>query len=212
MLLDAAVTDGEREFLIATKKGKSIRFDEQQVRTMGRSAAGVKAIEVDDDDEVVGMGVTEPERDQVLAVCERGYGKRTRLEEFRAQNRGGKGIILIDASDRNGPVVGIALVGDDDELMLVTDRGQTIRTRVDEVRTTGRNAQGVKIMNVGDDERVVAIERIQTTGIDEEDTGASMLPPPPEDDNGMADDEGAPDAEGGDDPPDPGTNGSGDPS
>jgi len=159
-LLSAVVTDGNAEFLIATKEGKSIRFDEKQVRPMGRSAAGVKAIELSDDDEVVGVAVTEPERNQVLAVCERGYGKRTPLEEFRIQNRGGKGIILIECSERNGKVVGISLVKPEDEVMLITDRGQTIRTNASEIRETGRNAQGVKVMNVGEGERVVAIEAV----------------------------------------------------
>jgi DNA gyrase subunit A len=159
-LLTATVTDGNQEFLIATKQGQSIRFHEQQVRPMGRPAGGVKAIELEQGDEVVGLARTEPERTWVLAVCERGYGKRTALEEFRAQNRGGKGIILIDCSDRNGPVVGIALVKPEDEIMLITDRGQTIRTSVDGVRETGRNAQGVRIMSIGEDERVVAFEPI----------------------------------------------------
>jgi DNA gyrase subunit A len=159
-LLAAAATDGSRELLIATKNGKCIRFDEQQVRPMGRSAMGVKAIELDDDDQVVGFAITDPDRQHVLAVCERGYGKRTELEEFRQQRRGGKGIILIDTSERNGPVVGIALVNDQDEVMLVTNRGQTIRTRVAEIRLTGRNAQGVRVMNVDADERVVAIEPV----------------------------------------------------
>lgn len=159
-LLTARVTDGTADLLIATRNGKSIRFDEQQVRPMGRNTGGVKAIELDGDDEVVGMTATEPERDQVLALCERGYGKRTKLEEFRAQNRGGKGIILIECSERNGPVVGVSLVRPEDEVVLVTDRGQTIRTRVEEIRETGRIAQGVKIMNVGEDERVVALEAV----------------------------------------------------
>jgi DNA gyrase subunit A len=153
--------------LIATRKGKSIRFDEAQVRAMGRSAAGVKAVQLDDDDRVVGFCTTDPERQQVLTICERGYGKRTPLEDFRAQNRGGKGIILIDASDRNGPVVGIALVRTDDQVMLVTDRGQTIRTNVSEIRETGRNAQGVRVMHVGEDERVVAIEALGEQDDDE---------------------------------------------
>jgi DNA gyrase subunit A len=160
-LLAAAVTDGTLEFLIATKEGKSIRFDEQQVRAMGRGAAGVKAIELDGEDEVVGFTVTDPERPQVLTICARGYGKRTPLEEFRSQRRGGKGIILIDASDRNGPVVGIALVSTDHQVMLMTDRAQTLRTRVSEIRETGRNAQGVRVMHVAEDERVVAIEVIE---------------------------------------------------
>jgi DNA gyrase subunit A len=176
-LLTATVTDGQQEFLIATKQGQSIRFHEQQVRAMGRGAGGVKAIELVEGDEVVGLARTEPERSWVLAVCARGYGKRTALEEFRPQNRGGKGIILIDASDRNGPVVGIALVKPEDEIMLITDRGQTIRTAVSGVRETGRNAQGVKLMSVGDDERVVAFEPIG-----ESNAGAALegtIPPPP---------------------------------
>ena len=175
-LLMAALTDGSREFLIATKLGQSIRFPEDQVRSMGRGTVGVKAIDVADDDQVVGMAVTENERPYVLAVCEKGYGKRTNIEEFRQQNRGGKGIILIDTSDRNGPVVDVKLVKDGDEIMLITDKGQTIRTTVAEIRETGRNAQGVKIMSVQDDERVVAVERIAESPPDEP-GAASELPP-----------------------------------
>jgi DNA gyrase subunit A len=181
-LLTATLTDGKQEFLIATKQGQSIRFHEQQVRPMGRNAGGVKAIELEAGDEVVGLARTEPERSWVLAVCERGYGKRTALEEFRPQNRGGKGIILIDASDRNGPVVGIALVKPEDEIMLITDRGQTIRTAVSGIRETGRNAQGVKVMSVGDEERVVAFE-----SIGESRAGAALegsIPPPADDEDG----------------------------
>jgi DNA gyrase subunit A len=170
-LLSAIVTDGKAEFLIATKTGQSIRFDETQVRPMGRGAAGVKAIDLAEGDEVVGLARTEPDRGFVLAVCERGYGKRTVLEEFRQQNRGGKGIILIECSDRNGPVVGIAMVKPEDEVMLITDRGQTIRTPVEGIRETGRNTQGVKLMSIAEDERIVAIEPIgegAATGLDEE--------------------------------------------
>ena len=173
-LLIAALTDGTREFLIATKMGQSIRFSEDQVRSMGRGTVGVKAIDVADDDQVVGMAVTDPERPFVLAVCEKGYGKRTNLEEFRQQNRGGKGIILIDASDRNGPVVDLKLVKDGDEIMLITDKGQTIRTTIAEIRETGRNAQGVRIMTVDGEERVVAVERIAES------------PPEPETEDGPA--------------------------
>jgi DNA gyrase subunit A len=174
-LLTAALTDGERELLIATKQGQSIRFDEKQVRAMGRVSTGVKAIALENDDQVVGLAVTEPDRTQVLAVCERGYGKRTPLDEYRSQNRGGKGIILIDAGDRNGPVVGIALVRPGDELMLITDRGQTLRTQVDEIRETGRAAQGVKVMNVAEDERVVAFE-----SLGESRAGAQLDEPEPD--------------------------------
>jgi len=172
-LLSAKVTDATTDLLIATKNGKSIRFDEGQVRAMGRNTAGVKAIELDDDDEVVGMTATEADRDYVLAVCERGYGKRTKLEDFRPQNRGGKGLILIECSERNGPVVDVALVKPEDELVLVTDRGQTIRTRVEEIRETGRIAQGVKVMTVGEDERVVAVEAVRETEVSDGEDAAS---------------------------------------
>ena len=182
-LLYAALTDGTRELLIATKGGQCIRFPEEQVRPMGRATHGVKGIDLADDEEVVGLEVTDDTRQHVLAVCANGYGKRTNIEEFRKQNRGGKGIILIDASERNGPVVGIKLVRDGDEVMLITDRGQTLRTRVDEIRETGRNAQGVKLMTTGEGERIVALERLAETveGIDG--AGGDSLPPPPNGDS-----------------------------
>jgi DNA gyrase subunit A len=160
--------------LIATKGGQSIRFPEDQVRSMGRATHGVKGIDLAQDDEVVGLVVSDSARPLVLAVCGHGFGKRTHIDEFRTQNRGGKGIILIDASERNGPVVGIKLVKDGDEVMLITDRGQTLRTRVDEIRETGRNAQGVKLMTLGDGERIVAVERLAES---EGDDGGSILPP-----------------------------------
>jgi DNA gyrase subunit A len=176
-LLSASLTDGTREFVIATKLGQSIRFPEEQVRPTGRATMGVKAIDVGADDEVVGMAVTEEDRHHVLAVCEKGFGKRTLIAEFRAQNRGGKGIILIDASDRNGPVVGLRLVKNGDEVMLITDRGQTLRTRVDEIRETGRNAQGVKLMTLDADERIVALERLAESPVDDDGGGGDSLPP-----------------------------------
>ncbi len=173
-LLSAAITDGTREFVIGTRTGMSIRFPEDQVRPTGRSTMGVKAIELDEGDVTVGLCVSSEKRQRVLAVCERGYGKQTPLEEFRLQSRGGKGVILIDASDRNGPVVGVAMVGASDEVMLVTDRGQMLRTKVSEIRETGRNAQGVRLMDVEDDERVVAIDAFAEN---EADGGAASVPP-----------------------------------
>ncbi|MFT3773049.1 MAG: DNA gyrase subunit A [Minicystis sp.] len=188
-LLSAAITDGTREILIATRSGMSIRFSEEQVRPMGRATMGVKGIELEEGDIVVGLGVTGPRsllhpdepgaapspgRDRVLAVCERGYGKQTPIDEFRLQSRGGKGVILIDASERNGPVVGVALVESTDEVLLVTDRGQTLRTKVSQIRETGRNAQGVRLMNVDEGERVVAIEAFAEA--DSENNHASIPP------------------------------------
>jgi DNA gyrase subunit A len=187
-LLSAALTDGTRDILIATKNGQSIRFPEDQVRPMGRATHGVRGIDIGEGDEVVGLVVSDAARPNVLAVCANGYGKQTQIESFRTQNRGGKGIILIDASERNGPVVGIKLVTVGDEVMLITDRGQTLRTRVDEIRETGRNAQGVKLMTLGDGERIVAVERLAEAGVDDATSGFSdpppdggSIPPPPDD-------------------------------
>jgi DNA gyrase subunit A len=178
-LLGAAVTDGTRDIIIATKQGMSIRFDEKQVRPMGRATVGVKAIDLSEGDQVVGLGVTSDGEPQVLAVCEKGYGKRTPLAEFRPQHRGGKGIILIDASERNGPVVGLVLVTPVDEVMLVTDRGKTLRTNVSEIRETGRNAQGVRVMAVEEGERVVAIEALpESDDAGDSGSGEGSLPPP----------------------------------
>jgi DNA gyrase subunit A len=178
-LLYAALTDGTREVIIATKSGQSIRFPEEQVRPMGRATHGVKGIDLSEGDEVVGLEVTDDARPHVLAVCANGFGKRTNIEEFRKQNRGGKGIILIDASERNGPVVGIKLVKDGDEVMLITDRGQTLRTRVDEIRETGRNAQGVKLMTLSEGERIVALERLAESAEGIDGGGGESIPPPP---------------------------------
>jgi DNA gyrase subunit A len=182
-LLSAALTDGSREVLIATKMGQSIRFSEEQVRAMGRATVGVKGVDLAEGDRVVGLEVTDPDRPHVLAVCENGYGKRTQIDEFRVQNRGGKGIILIDASDRNGPVVGVRMVKAGDEVMLITDRGQTLRTSVDEIRETGRVAQGVKLMTLDEGERIVAMERLaEAPGGDTE--PGSETPPPGDVDGG----------------------------
>ena len=205
-LFSAALTDGKRELVIATRSGMSIRFPEDQVRPTGRATMGVKGVELDEGDAVVGLGVPSEGRDRVLAVCERGYGKQTPLEEFRLQSRGGKGVILIDASERNGPVVGVAMVSPTDEVLLVTDRGQMIRTKVSEIRETGRNAQGVRLMNVDDGERVVAIEAFDAepvgddaaaegrsdgaTSVPPGQNGVSEAPPAPDDDGAS----GAPDA------------------
>ncbi len=186
-LHSAAVTDGNGELLIGTKGGMAIHFKESDVRPMGRATMGVKGIELGSTpdgkgDAVVGMDVFQPgsASDRVLTVCELGYGKRTPLEEFRLQGRGGKGVIMIDASERNGPVVGVALVRPTDQLLVITDRGQTLRTKVAEIRETGRNAQGVSIMRVGEGERIVAIETFaeDQVGAESQMPSESVAPPP----------------------------------
>ncbi|WP_250847220.1 DNA gyrase subunit A [Aquisphaera insulae] len=138
------------QVILSTRDGMAIRFDESDVRSMGRPAYGVRGISLQDDDEVVGMVVANGPEDpaSLLTVCSNGYGKRTTLAEYRSQNRGGKGLIDIKTSDRNGPVVAIAKVTDADEVMLTTAKGVLIRTRVADTRPIGRNTQGVRLIRL----------------------------------------------------------------
>jgi DNA gyrase subunit A len=158
-LIGAARTSGSDEILIATQDGKSIRFEEEQVRPMGRGAAGVRAISTREGDDAVSMEVLEAGQ-TVLTVTERGYGKRSPLDEYREQNRGGQGIITIKTSARNGSVVAVLQVSERDEIMLVTNAGKVIRMRVSGIPTIGRNTQGVRLMEIGDDEQVVSVTRL----------------------------------------------------
>jgi DNA gyrase subunit A len=158
-LIGATRTGGTDEILIATQDGKSIRFKEDQVRPMGRGAAGVRAISTREGDDAVSMEVLEAGQ-TVLTVTERGYGKRSPLDDYREQNRGGQGIITIKTSERNGSVVAVLQVSERDEIMLVTNAGKVIRMRVSGVPTIGRNTQGVRLMEIGDDEKVVSVTRL----------------------------------------------------
>ena len=153
------VTAGSSEILIGTRDGMSIRFGEDDVRAMGRTAYGVRGITLRGDDFVVGMEAVKPEG-TLLTVTERGYGKRTDLEEYRVQSRGGVGIINIDASDRNGKVVGVAYVEAGDEILLITQQGMILRMETDGVRAIGRATQGVRLIDIEDDDRVVAVAKL----------------------------------------------------
>ncbi|MEW5945526.1 MAG: DNA gyrase subunit A [bacterium] len=152
------LTDGEREIVLGTKKGLSIRFAEREVRPMGRAAAGVKGITLKREDEVVGAAVVQ-ENCSLLVVCEKGFGKRTSLEYYRPQKRGGMGIKTIQASEKNGCVVGIEVVSLDEELLMISDRGILIRQPVKTVKSTvGRSTQGVRLMRIDPGDRIVAFE------------------------------------------------------
>ena len=153
------ISDGTHEIFIGTRNGMSIRFPEADVRSMGRTAGGVRGISLRDDDEVVGMDVLIP-GGTILSVTEQGYGKRTELEEYRHQSRGGVGIINIQTSERNGKVIGVAQVGDDDELMLITQQGKILRMASRDIRTIGRATQGVKLIDIEGDDRAVSIARL----------------------------------------------------
>jgi DNA gyrase subunit A len=158
-LIAARCTNGEQEVIIASREGKSIRFPEEQVRPMGRAAAGVRGMALREGDAVVGMEILWPGA-SILTVTERGYGKRTPLDDYRIQRRGGQGIITIRTSERNGPVVSVAQVVDDDEVMLITDGGKVLRARVSGISTMGRATQGVRIMNLGDGEKLASMARL----------------------------------------------------
>jgi DNA gyrase subunit A len=158
-LIAARRTNGSQEVILATKRGKSIRFPETQVRPMGRTATGVRGMLLGAGDEVVGMEILSPGA-TILTVTERGYGKRTPLDAYRIQNRGGQGIITIRTSERNGEVVGVAQVVDDDEVMLITDAGKVLRCRVASISTMGRATQGVRVMDLTPGEKLVAIARL----------------------------------------------------
>ena len=160
-LLTACIVTPGQNVIVGTSHGMSIRFPIEDVRAMGRDSMGVKGIELREDDFVVGMDIIEDESaDQVLTVSANGYGKRTPVSEWRAQNRGGKGIIGMDTSERNGALVKLRLVSPDDQLMVITNGGQVIRTRVSEIRETGRNTQGVRVIRLRDGEQVVDVEPV----------------------------------------------------
>ena len=150
------------QVILSTRSGMAIRFDESDVRPMGRPAHGVKGITLDEQDEVVGMVVANGEEDpaSLLTVCSNGYGKRTMLTEYRSQNRGGKGLIDIKTSDRNGSVVAVTKVTDADEVMLTTARGILIRTRVADTRPIGRNTQGVRLIRLDEGDTVGSLAKL----------------------------------------------------
>ncbi|HEY6358597.1 MAG TPA: DNA gyrase C-terminal beta-propeller domain-containing protein, partial [Vicinamibacterales bacterium] len=155
-LIAVAETDGTHDLVIGTRNGMAIRFSEEDARPMGRSAYGVRGIQLRGGDEVVAMQVV-GETDTLLTACENGYGKRTELAEYRRQTRGGIGLKNVQTSDRNGAVVGMASVTDKDELLLVTEQGQIIRMKARDLRPIGRDTQGVRLMDLAEGDRLVSV-------------------------------------------------------
>jgi DNA gyrase subunit A len=169
------MTDGKEQVFLGTRDGMAIRFDETDVRPMGRTAYGVRGISLRDDDEVVAMEVVR-EGGTMLTVTESGYGKRTELEEYRLQSRGGVGIINIQTSERNGKVVGIAYVHDDDELMLISQQGKILRMVAKDIRAIGRATQGVRLLGLDEGDQVVSVARLAER---EEENGVAGETPEP---------------------------------
>lgn len=158
-LIEAAITDGTFEIILATRQGQAIRFPEEKIRPMGRGAYGVRGITLENKDYVIGMVVVKRDA-SLLTVCENGYGKRTSINDYRVTNRGGKGVINIKTTDRNGEVVAIKEVLDDDELILITKKGITNRQSVKAINVIGRNTQGVRLISLDKDDKVVDVARV----------------------------------------------------
>ncbi len=161
-LLGARLTDGNAEIMIATKNGKCIRFPEEKARAVGRGSIGVRGITLDEDDEVIGMiVVNDVVNETVLVVSERGYGKRTAVEDYRVTNRGGKGVITLNVTEKTGKLIAIQMVTDDDGLMIINKSGVAIRMGMDEMRVMGRNTQGVKVINLKKNDEIAAIAKVE---------------------------------------------------
>ena len=169
-LIGVHLTDGHREILLGTKQGITIRFKEEEVRPMGRTAYGVKGITLEEGNEVIGMETITPDSTTaILTVTEGGYGKRTPVNEYRIQGRGGKGIISVKTTERNGLAIGFLQVRDGDEIVLIAAQGKVLRCKVDDIREIGRNTQGVRILDLdGEGDRVVGVARL-AEGVDRED-------------------------------------------
>jgi DNA gyrase subunit A len=161
-LISAGLTDGNKEILLSSREGKSIRFPEEEARSVGRTARGVKGMTLAEDDFLVSMDILTPGAmsSSILSVTDNGFGKRTPAEEYPVQGRGGKGVITIQTTPRNGQLVGVQQITDQDDVMLITDRGKIIRMRGPEISVIGRNTQGVKLIELEEGERVMAVARL----------------------------------------------------
>ncbi|NLH49571.1 MAG: DNA gyrase subunit A [Myxococcales bacterium] len=193
-VIGVKLTDGKQDVLLATKLGKAIRFRETDVRKMGRSARGVRGITLAPNDEVVSMEIVRPGA-SLLTVCEHGYGKRTLEEEYPVKHRGGQGVITIKTTERNGQVVGMLQVTEEDELLIITDAGKLIRLRVGDINVIGRNTQGVRLIDIEESQRVAAADRFVGQALNGDDNGDAPDNGHAPDDEPAPDDESAPDDE-----------------
>ena len=170
-LLEVKLTSGNAEIMIAAREGRAIRFNESTVRPMGRVSSGVRAISIDDDNEVIGMIAIEPDsKEDVLVLSENGYGKRTDLDEYRITNRGGKGVKTINVTEKTGKLISIQAVTDDNDLMIINRSGLTIRTSADQIRVAGRATQGVRVINLRDGDSIASVTAVPKTEEDEIET------------------------------------------
>ena len=172
-LIEAKLTSGKADILIAARNGKAIRFNEDTVRPIGRVGAGVRGITIDDDDEVIGMICIEPDcKQDVLVLSENGYGKRTDLEEYRITNRGGKGVKTINITEKTGKLISIQAVTDDNDIMIINRSGITIRTEVSQIRVAGRATQGVRIINLREGDAIASVTSVPASDDVDDDAAA----------------------------------------
>jgi DNA gyrase subunit A len=175
-LLEVKLTSGNAEIMIAAREGRAIRFNESTVRPMGRVSTGVRAISIEESDEVIGMIAIEPESKQdVLVLSENGFGKRTDLDEYRITNRGGKGVKTINVTEKTGKLISIQAVTDDNDLMIINRSGLTIRTSADQIRVAGRATQGVKVINLRDGDSIASVTAVPKTEEAEEIPAAEVV-------------------------------------
>lgn len=167
-LVSARITNGEQEVMLFASSGKAIRFDENDARVMGRTAKGVRGMRIAKDESIKSLVVIEDDVKEILIACENGYGKRTPVDEFNAQNRGGGGVIAIKTSERNGALVRATKVQPEDDIILISNKGTLVRTPVAQVATSGRNTQGVTLIRLGADEALVAMARVEDSGEEDE--------------------------------------------
>ncbi|MBQ4902463.1 MULTISPECIES: DNA gyrase subunit A [Alistipes] len=168
-LIEAKLTSGEAEVMIAAREGKAIRFNENTVRPIGRVGAGVRGISIEEEDEVIGMICVEPSSKQdVLVLSENGYGKRTDLDEYRITNRGGKGVKTINITEKTGKLISIQAVTDENDLMIINRSGLTIRTAVSQIRLAGRATQGVRIINLREGDAIASVMAVPAAGVEED--------------------------------------------
>jgi len=160
------ITDGTGEVFIGTRNGKAIRFEESEVRPMGRQARGVRAMDLDEEDFLIGLEVVEKDA-MILSIAENGFGKRTPLEDYRLTHRGGKGVINMKTTKKTGNVVALLSVKEDSELIIVSQNGKIIRIESSTIRQAGRSTQGVIVFDTAEDERVVSVERLTEEGAEE---------------------------------------------
>ncbi len=165
-LLAARLTDGTKEIIMANRTGKAIRFNESTVRAMGRTASGVKGFSLSDDDDVIGVVVINSENDDILVVSENGYGKRSKLEDYRVTNRGAKGVKTINITEKTGNLIAIKGVTDKDDLMIINKSGIIIRLSVSSLRVMGRATQGVRLINLSDNDSIAAVAKIHLTDLE----------------------------------------------